>query len=68
MYTSSNADTSVDPQFVNAVEPLLLQYKVHSSIELYVELSNWSFFVCCFTHMQCWEYELGRPGFVRSCS
>nr|POE81098.1 putative inactive purple acid phosphatase 27 [Quercus suber] len=28
MYTSSNADTSVDPQFVNAVEPLLLQYKV----------------------------------------
>uniref|UniRef100_A0A2N9EWS7 Purple acid phosphatase n=1 Tax=Fagus sylvatica TaxID=28930 RepID=A0A2N9EWS7_FAGSY len=28
MYTSSNADTSVDKRFVNAVEPLLLEYKV----------------------------------------
>ncbi|KAB1228219.1 putative inactive purple acid phosphatase 27 [Morella rubra] len=28
MYTSSNADTSVDSSFVDSVEPLLLQYQV----------------------------------------
>jgi hypothetical protein len=34
MYTSSNADTSVDRRFVDAVEPLLLEYKVIKSFVL----------------------------------